>query len=434
MNILPKKRWHVRTKDNIARVRRDEAAAAEEEKERIRKLKLAEQEARTAYLRAKARSADGTECEQIVQEHPDNSKQPESSDSANIFTAEGNINFFKDVEDGKQISGTNKEHEAEKKAEQEKYEKSIGYLTYLGQDSLEAKGGKAWYELHSIGRISDSDGESRSEEVGLKSKLRLDPINDIIKYTGLKPVKKTACVNSAKVVDKQNCETVVPVNGSIIKEGKEAKCIFNKVKTDKKHKKHRKKEHRHKKRKYKSDEKQKEKHGGNPKYSKRKYRISTSRKEKGNKESDSEEKSGHKKCKKRKRSRDEYSRKRKRDCNSDSSDYGSYKKQRGKVRSRSYSDSSESSSESSSDSNWEEKQREKEKKLEVLRAERLKREAEERRRAEKLLAGQKPEAVETQVSNTTTYQQKYNSQYNPHIARQNQESKTLESGVKYWVQ
>ena len=45
----------------------------------------------------------------------------------------------------KSTGGVNKEHEAEKKAKQEKYEKSIGLLTYLGQSAVESQTAKPWY-------------------------------------------------------------------------------------------------------------------------------------------------------------------------------------------------------------------------------------------------------------------------------------------------
>ena len=58
--------------------------------------------------------------------------------------------MFADLEAGEDIGNKgntgNKEREEEKKKEQEEYEKSVGYLTYLGQDTNELTGDKSWWQ------------------------------------------------------------------------------------------------------------------------------------------------------------------------------------------------------------------------------------------------------------------------------------------------
>ncbi|KAJ8950144.1 hypothetical protein NQ314_007997, partial [Rhamnusium bicolor] len=153
MNILPKKRWHVRTKENIARVRRDEAKAAEEEKSKQDRIKLAKS-------RSSQPNIDFVSLNSIKK--------------VEVATTSGHINFFKDLEEGTaELKQFNKEHDKEKKEEREKYEKQIGYLTYLGQDTNEALGKKSWYD---VAPDRESSGQG---EVNMKSKIREDPIGII---------------------------------------------------------------------------------------------------------------------------------------------------------------------------------------------------------------------------------------------------------------
>lgn len=103
MNILPKKSWHVRNKDNVARVRRDEAQAREEEKERERRVLLAQQEARTEFLRKKAR-------------HQNSLSELDAAEAG--APRSGPVDLFRDLlEEGKGVTRGNKDYEEEKRQE-----------------------------------------------------------------------------------------------------------------------------------------------------------------------------------------------------------------------------------------------------------------------------------------------------------------------------
>lgn len=73
-----------------------------------------------------------------------------SSSSSDLVKVESrsssHINFFEDLEAGDTTPAVNKEREAEQKKEQEEYEKKIGLLTYLGQDTNELTGEKSWWQ------------------------------------------------------------------------------------------------------------------------------------------------------------------------------------------------------------------------------------------------------------------------------------------------
>lgn len=166
-------------------MRRDEAKAAEEEKQRQDRIKLAEREARTDLLRQKARQRVPPTADFI----------PLKEYDAPAQNSQGHINFFEEVENGEgEAPIVNKDHEKEAKEEKEKYEKQIGYLTYLGQDTNEALGKRNWYE-------ELPDRSEKGQELHLKNKLREDPLNLMKKFLpGLGTVSKKPAETVHKAV------------------------------------------------------------------------------------------------------------------------------------------------------------------------------------------------------------------------------------------
>jgi len=349
MNILPKKNWHVRTKENIARVRRDEAKAAEEAKEMDRRRRLAEQEARTSVLREKARSRMIESGSELVSLDTDNKDEP-VNEVVPSAPQQGHINFFQQLEDGEVGDGkTNKQHEEEKKKEQEEYEKKVGYLTYLGQDTEELTGEQVWWKKLPINRKAETDENALKASVSQKQKDFLDPLGDLKKYLKCDGVRLTLQKYERK------------------KEEIEHKAInFESVKKRKKRKRSR--------------------------------------------SSDSSSRS-------RSRSRD----RRKKSKRHKSS---SKKKRKHKSKHSKKKHSSSSDNESDSDST----RRQMKINLDKLRSERLERERLEREKANKLLYGE-PD-TKSKEEEKKSREQKYSSQFNPQIARQNK----LDPKKKYWLE
>ncbi|XP_074538765.1 leukocyte receptor cluster member 1 [Halichoeres trimaculatus] len=195
MNILPKKSWHVRNKDNVARVRRDEAQAAEEEREAKRRVERAEQEARTEYLRRKSRAALQTG-EGQYDEDEGQSRGSKALEHLNLFP----------LEESSEKKG-NEEYLKEKKDEKEKQERAIGLLVSLGpQPGTEVT---PWYMKTSQEKEESKDKEEKKEKrKGISEEERekkdrrlkdsLDPLNEMKKALAVKERKHHKSKKSEK--------------------------------------------------------------------------------------------------------------------------------------------------------------------------------------------------------------------------------------------
>ncbi|PAV75330.1 hypothetical protein WR25_08911 [Diploscapter pachys] len=158
MNILPKKRWHVRTKENVARVRKDEKKAAEEEERRLERQITAENERRMNALRRGAEDRERNLLGDLMEGRLEGASAVDSRT--------GHVNLFQDLEQEelKNVGKVNVEHEAEKKKEQQEWESKMGIQKMLAEGSNELTKKKEWYEvlpLRRSGKTKDSTAEDK---------------------------------------------------------------------------------------------------------------------------------------------------------------------------------------------------------------------------------------------------------------------------------
>ncbi|KAG0304068.1 hypothetical protein BGZ98_005970 [Dissophora globulifera] len=139
MNILPHKSWHVYNQKNRNRVRQDEALAEAKEHEIQERNTAADREHRLNVLRARAQKRlsnrlddqDGSQDQGQDQDQDQDQDQtvtigPTPEDTKSVVVAKQHINFWADSgqQEPKKRQG-NPENEAEQKAKQEKWDRTI---------------------------------------------------------------------------------------------------------------------------------------------------------------------------------------------------------------------------------------------------------------------------------------------------------------------
>lgn len=163
------------------------------------------------------------------QRYDNSANQPEETKSE----LPTHVNFFQDLEDGHVAhTGINKEHEQEKKEEKEAYEKKIGYLTYLGQDTDEITGNVQWYNK----KPKRLELCTTNKEIETKVKTFNDPLMIIKKYVEndqtsnkiSKEIKNNTISKEIKMIDNN------PIKKHKKKKKKEKKKMKKQAKEEKK--------------------------------------------------------------------------------------------------------------------------------------------------------------------------------------------------------
>jgi len=212
MNILPKKKWHVRTKENVERVRRDEEQARLEQEVEQGRIGKAESEARLRLLRSKASEKYG---------------------NVNIQQEDGHINLFCE----QQNKTGNREAKADADNEQREYEKKVGWLKPLGGGSVELAEDKPWYIG---GEVKEKEKKKRSRPPVCDILDVLDPFTEMKKRTKVDYATPRPDTIETVYVDIDFTDKVKDMSDKRRKERQSTSSSKHKKKHHKKHKKSRK--------------------------------------------------------------------------------------------------------------------------------------------------------------------------------------------------